>query len=663
MKISTLARLSSLTLLTVLIALTLSVIWSLMQLDEAFRKNTNYQHYTLEIQNRIEQPANRYLSSGNASELARLEAGIEQALNTNAETLWFDDITRERIQAALTHIQTQALPELRAAGKLADPQALLVNNERELAYSLNSLGDYARKGAEQTGQQAAALQYLHLNTQLLSELHHLTLLRQRYFAQLDDDTLNSITQHLEQMQHTSDGIQSLPALGLYKESEVDPMAELMGWDTTQNRIELGEEPRSQIRELIHRYPKELENAGKFSQLKQRGQVTASQAILSLKEELEQIEQTLNASYRDTLNHTYWILGISVALLLVISSLMGMLLHRLAALVSSSCHFISELAAGNLDTQIHFKSRFAEAHSLDEALNKLQTYFKQLIAEISQQTRQLSTLQARANDSSTLIESVVQQQQQQTADSAEQMQQLTNSYQEVASNAGRTSTATQRVQQQVQQGSEQVVRTSNYAQQLSEEAERTESSIEQLRLDTLAIGEVLSVIHGFAEQTNLLALNAAIEAARAGTAGRGFAVVADEVRNLANNTAKSAEQIQAIINKLNDASKMASHCVDQQKSLVDATVTAIEETRESIQEIDTAIREISDMNAMVAATTEQQSQTTTHIQDTINLSASLARDAAAEANNNRELALELDNISSALKRTVSRFDHSQVSESQ
>ncbi len=53
------------------------------------------------------------------------------------------------------------------------------------------------------------------------------------------------------------------------------------------------------------------------------------------------------------------------------------------------------------------------------------------------------------------------------------------------------------------------------------------------------------ILGISRQTNMLALNASIEAARAGEHGKGFAVVAERINILANNTAKTARQIQEI----------------------------------------------------------------------------------------------------------------------
>lgn len=71
-----------------------------------------------------------------------------------------------------------------------------------------------------------------------------------------------------------------------------------------------------------------------------------------------------------------------------------------------------------------------------------------------------------------------------------------------------------------------------------EAIENARAVERISILSDAILEIAS-------RTNLLSLNATIEAAQAGEAGRGFAVVAEEIRNLAENSRKTASEIQKV----------------------------------------------------------------------------------------------------------------------
>ncbi|HVH09735.1 MAG TPA: methyl-accepting chemotaxis protein [Gemmatimonadales bacterium] len=76
----------------------------------------------------------------------------------------------------------------------------------------------------------------------------------------------------------------------------------------------------------------------------------------------------------------------------------------------------------------------------------------------------------------------------------------------------------------------------------EVVQTSSKQIAQLSELSTSIDDFVDLIKRISSQTNLLALNAAIEAARAGEHGRGFAVVAEEVRQLADESARAAEEV-------------------------------------------------------------------------------------------------------------------------
>ncbi len=130
-----------------------------------------------------------------------------------------------------------------------------------------------------------------------------------------------------------------------------------------------------------------------------------------------------------------------------------------------------------------------------------------------------------------------------------------------------------------------------------QAKATGETVQRMAEAAKLIEKVVGLIADIAGQTNLLALNATIEAARAGQAGKGFAVVAAEVKNLANQTAKAAEEISQQADGIQRTSREANDAIAailqvitnvhgftaQIASAVNEQATATVEISQSVQE--------------------------------------------------------------------------------
>ena len=183
-------------------------------------------------------------------------------------------------------------------------------------------------------------------------------------------------------------------------------------------------------------------------------------------------------------------------------------------------------------------------------------------------------------------------------------------------------------EQVAHGRESVGRAQTEITRLAERINTTDETVQALAEQSEQVGKVLDVIGSIAEQTNLLALNAAIEAARAGEQGRGFAVVADEVRNLAQRTASSTKEIQVIIHDLQQGSRQAATAMQDSREDVGRCVENSQRASESLRAVGDGIGYITQLNGLIATTTDEQSTASREIADQLRSVQNIAEDTAA-----------------------------------
>ncbi|GAA6618579.1 methyl-accepting chemotaxis protein [Scytonema sp. NUACC26] len=144
-----------------------------------------------------------------------------------------------------------------------------------------------------------------------------------------------------------------------------------------------------------------------------------------------------------------------------------------------------------------------------------------------------------------------------------------------------------------------------------------NQIVRLSEQTSQISNVSDLVADLANQTNMLALNAGVEAARAGDQGKGFAVVAGEIRKLADQSKKSADRINNLVNEVQAAINSTIMVTDEGTKKATQGIKLVAETGDVFTSIADAVNNVFLNTQQITQTAKQQAITVQQVVAAIN----------------------------------------------
>ncbi len=317
--------------------------------------------------------------------------------------------------------------------------------------------------------------------------------------------------------------------------------------------------------------------------------------------------------------------------------------------------LEELAdgKGDLTRRLDVGSR-DEIGRAAEGFNQMLSTIGDLVRQVGGSAGTVAEAARGVSDSSNRLADGSHQQNSQSLAAAEAMEDLMRKTAHIAASAERVRDLSHESLARSEEGQRRLSHLMGEVDHVEGAVGQMDETVNAFVESTTSINHMTQEVREIAEQTNLLALNAAIEAARAGEQGRGFAVVADEVRKLAEKSASSAGEIDAITIKLSKQSGEVRTSLDRGREHINSARAAADDVAGVLQEANASVAQVRSGLDEIAEAADAQRDSSEQVTKSIEAIAAMARDNDAAISQTVNSSEDMARQASGLQEAVARF---------
>jgi len=290
----------------------------------------------------------------------------------------------------------------------------------------------------------------------------------------------------------------------------------------------------------------------------------------------------------------------------------------------------------------------------ESFNQMLATIGELVKQVSGSAGSVAGAARGVSDSASSLAEGSHKQNQQSVVAAEAMEELTEKTFHIAASAEGVRHLSHESLARAEEGQQSLKHLMGEVDHVERAVGQMDETVSAFVASTASITNMTKEVREIAEQTNLLALNAAIEAARAGEQGRGFAVVADEVRKLAEKSAQSAGEIDAITTTLSKQSGDVRAALDSGREHLDSSRKAANDVVSVLESGNATVAMVCEGVDRIAEATEAQRNASAQVTQNIETIAAMARDNDAAIGHTVSAAQDMSQQANGLQEAVARF---------